>query len=122
MIEYPSDISDTNDKLTEGSAQENSSPKLRRLLHELTNHLTVMNFSCFKVRDAAKPMGDHTISPEIERMEKTIADMASLLERISHEMKDIPRRRRRLSKGQSTKSSDSNNVYPLFKRIRPRRP
>ena len=119
MIEYPSDISATNGTLTEGSAQENSSPKLRRLLHELTNHLTVMNFSCFKVRDAAKPMRDHTISREIERMEKSIADMALLLESISTEMKDIPRRHRRISK---EKSSESNNVYPLFKRVRPRRP
>ena len=122
MIDYPSDISAANKKLTERDNQENSSPKLQRFFHELTNHLTVMNFSYFKVRDAAKPMNDHTISREIERMEKTIVDMALLLESISHEMEAMPRRRRRLPKGQSAKSSESNNVYPLFKRARPRRP
>ena len=113
MIDYPGEISATNNRLTESGDQENSSPKLHRLLHELTNQLTVMTFSCFKVREAAKPAGDCTISREIERMEKTIADMALLLESISHEVKAMPHRRRRLSK---------ENVYPLFKRIRPRRP
>jgi len=121
MIEKSSDL--PAKKFPNQKRARHPSPDLRRVLHELMNQLTIMNFSCSKFRGAAD-LTDHSIAMDIEKMEKTIVDMAALVESASQAMKSTPSRSAcaDLLNAKPETSPRSANIYPLFKpHRRPRR-
>ncbi len=85
MIEKPRDLS--AGKCRTQKQERHPSPELPRVLHELMNQLTIMNFSCSKFRAAAAHLTDHSIAIDIDKMEKTIVDMTALVESVSQAMK-----------------------------------
>ena len=88
MIEKSSDL--PAKKFRNQKREGHPSPDLRRVLHELMNQLTIMTFSCSKFRGAVADLTDHSIAMDIEKMEKTIVDMAALVESVSQAMKSKP--------------------------------
>ena len=84
MIEKSSDL--PAKKFRNQKREGHPSPDLRRVLHELMNQLTIMNFSCSKFRGAAD-LTDHSIAIDIDNMENTIVDMTALVESVSQAMK-----------------------------------
>ena len=79
MIEKPRDL--PAGKCRTQKQERHPSPELPRVLHELMNQLTIMNFSCAKFRAAAAHLTDHSIAIDIDKMEKTIVDMTALVEK-----------------------------------------
>lgn len=91
MIEKSSDL--PSKKFRNQKRAGHPSPDLRRVLQESMNQLTIMNFSCSKFRGAVADLTDHSIhsiAMNIEKMEKTIVDMAALVESVSQAMKSTP--------------------------------
>jgi hypothetical protein len=121
MIEKPRDL--PAGKFRTQKQDRYPSPELPRVLHELMNQLTIMNFSCSKFRAAAAHLTDHSIAIDIDKMEKTIVDMTALVESASQAMKLMSSQSpcADLLNANATTSSRSTNIYPLFKPHRRRR-
>jgi|SoiMethySBSTD1v2_1073268.scaffolds.fasta_scaffold282331_3 hypothetical protein len=121
MIEKSSDLPAKNFRNQKRGGHP--SPDLRRVLHELMNQLTIMTFSCAKFRGAVADLTDHSIAMDIEKMEKTIVDMAALVESVSQTMKSTPSQSAcdDLLNAKPTTFSRAANIYPLFKPHRRRR-
>ncbi len=122
MIEKPRDL--PAKKFRNQKRERHPSPELPRVLHELMNQLTIMNFSCSKFRAAAAHLTDHSIAIDIDKMEKTIVDMTALVESVSQAMKSTSSQSpcADLLNAKPETSPRSANIYPLFKpHRRPRR-
>lgn len=122
MIEKPRDLPAR--KCFTQTQERHPSPELPRVLHELMNQLTIMNFSCAKFRAAAAHLTDHPIAIDIDKMEKTIVDMTALVESVSQAMKSTSSQSpcADLLNAKPETSPRSANIYPLFKpHRRPRR-
>jgi hypothetical protein len=63
------------------NGRQTSSFDFRQLCHELLNQLMVMNLCCSQLRTVA-PKAFPSGSAEIDRIEATIVNMTSLLQRI----------------------------------------
>jgi hypothetical protein len=117
MVEKSSDAPPKK-KLSDQNTEQCPYPELQQLMHELMNQLTIMNLCCFGFRSAAANALDRSLSPEIDRIETTLIDMASLLAKLPQVLSTS------VSSGSpagllrgKAKSSRSQpaNVYSLFK-------
>jgi hypothetical protein len=87
---------------------------LDRLAHEIVNQITVINLSCFKLRATLKNVAA-TVNPDIERLEKAVAEMNSLIEMLSQiEAQAAASNISACPKATANANSTPTNVYPLF--------
>jgi hypothetical protein len=100
----------TNKKLPQLLANKSRrrSSDLRRLSHELVNHLTVINMSCFKIRGVAAVEMESEILNQIELIEKIVAEAAELLANLSVDDSAS-------SAASPSDPAPGGKVYPLFK-------
>lgn len=114
MIHIPTRLSP---KKTRSRKPDASAAEIHRLVHEIVNHLTVMNLCCFKFRAAAEARVPSSLA-DIDRMESAVAEIAALLDNIAKAKTPKPLdgslpdpRQSEPLQGQSQPS----NVYLLFK-------
>jgi hypothetical protein len=122
MIEKTNDHR-TDEKLGDQKRERHSAPELWQILHDLMNQLTIMNFCCSKFRAAAKNAFDQSVTADIDRIERTIVDMTSLLGKISEAVSSTPvdSSSAGIHRAKANQSvSQPVNVYSLFKRRRRR--
>lgn len=117
MIHIPTSIPPRKNRPPRSEA-ENTSPEIHRVIHEMVNHLTVMNLCCFKFREAAAAQMPATSLCDIAEMETAVKQIAALLNDLTKIAAANPQEQVALDK-RSTQSvpgpRSSNNVYPLFK-------
>ena len=122
MINLPAILPAKKNKT--GKQTVESTPIARPLLHEIMNQLTIMNLCCFKFRAAVESVPEPSLLADLEKMEKAVVDLASLLEHLSqakgaqavqsHQV-DAPRAKPRPER------STPDNVYSFAKPTRRRR-
>jgi hypothetical protein len=89
------------------------SSDLRRLSHEFINQLTVINLSCFRIRAIATMESSPTVLAELERIEKTVAEVTEMLANLPAEDDATP--------VAAQSGLGQGKVYPLFKSNLPER-
>ena len=118
MIHMPNSIPPRKNRSPRREA-ENSSPEIHRVVHEMVNHLTVMNLCCFKFREAAIARLPAESLADIADMEAAVERIAALLDDLTKSAMTNSHNRiapeRRPTQPMSQESRSSNNVYPLFK-------
>ena len=120
MIEKTNDLR-TDKKLGDQRREGHSSPELWQILHDLMNQLTIMNFCCSKFRAAAKNAFDQSVTADIDRIERTLVDMTSLLGKLPEAVSSTPVHSSSAGIHRANRSvSQPVNVYPLFKTRRRR--
>src|SRR5262249_26788457 len=118
MIHIPTSVPPRKNRSPRREA-ENTSPEIHRVLHEMVNHLTVMNLCCFKFREAAVACLPAEALSDIADMELAVEQITALLNDLTKAATANPQRMAALDKRptqlNSPGSHPSNNVYPLFK-------
>lgn len=119
MIHVPTSISPRKNR-SRGRETENTAPEIHRAVHEMVNHLTVMNLCCFKIREAlATRMPAESLS-DIADIEAAVEQMAAVLNDLTKAANINPQTQtmpdRCSVQPVPAGSRSSNNVYPLFKR------
>jgi len=118
MIHIPTRVSPKKTRSRKQASEDASASEIRRLVHEIVNHLTVMNLCCFKFRAAAEARLPSGALADIDRMENAVAEVALLLDDIAKSKTPKPLDSplpdpRRPEPLQS--QSQPSNVYLLFK-------
>lgn len=87
---------------------------LAHLAHQIANQLTVINFTCFKLRAGLKNT-THPLQADIGRLQNAVEEMQSLVEILSH-------LQARSKPGDTTESRSGNSgtahrakIYPIAK-------
>lgn len=122
MIDLPTVLPAKKDKHRKKSVE--STPVARPLVHEIMNQLTVINLCCFKFRAAAKAAPEPSLLADLEKMEKAVVDLASLLEDLSQAKEAQPVQSHRadaLRAKPRLERSMPDNVYSFAKPTRRRR-
>jgi hypothetical protein len=118
MIHMPNSTPPRKNRLPRREA-ENASPEIHRVVHEIVNHLTVMNLCCFKFREAAITRPPAESLSDIFDMEAAVERIAALLDDLTKSAMANSQNRiapeRCPTQPMSQESRSSTNVYPLFK-------
>lgn len=113
MIHIPTRLSP---KKTRSRKPDASAAEIHRLVHEIVNHLTVMNLCCFKFRAAAEARVPSSLA-DIDRMENAVAEIAALLDNIAKAktLKPLDGVADTRQAEPPQAQSQPSNVYLLFK-------
>jgi hypothetical protein len=114
MIHIPTRLSP---KKTRSRKPDASVAEIHRLVHEIVNHLTVMNLCCFKFRAAAEARVPSSLA-DIDRVENAVAEIAALLDNIARAKTTKPLDGSLPDPRQAEPpqaQSQPSNVYLLFK-------
>ena len=118
MIHMPSSIPPRKSRSSKREAENASLSEIHRVVHEMVNHLTVMNLCCFKFREIAAAHLPMASLSDIADMEAAVEHIAALLNDLTKtaaansQNRIAPNRR---PTQPSPGLCSSNNVYPLFK-------
>src|SRR5689334_10196183 len=119
MIHIPTSIPPQKNRSRRREA-EDTSPEIRRVVHEIVNHLTVMNLCCFKLRESAATRMPAESLSDIADMESAVEQIAALLNELTKSANTNPQTRTMADRCSlqplPPRSCSSTNVYPLFKR------
>lgn len=83
------------------------SPELRRLSHEFANQLTVINFSCARIRASIPTENTPMVASELARIDKAVSTVCEMLAGLTAD--DDTSTRSPSDPAQPAK------IYPLFK-------
>ena len=119
MIHMPSSIPPRKSRSSKRAVENTSLSEIHRVVHEMVNHLTVMNLCCFKFRATAVPSLPAEALSDIADMEAAVEQIAELLNDLTKNAAADSQNRiasdKRPTQPMSSGSHSSNNVYPLFK-------
>ena len=117
MIHIPTRLPPKKTRLRKQAPEDASSSETQRLVHEIVNHLSVMNLCCFKFRAAQAYLPPSSLA-DIDRMETAVAEIAALLGNIAKSKtpkpSDSPLSDPRQSEPPQVQAQPSK-VYHLFK-------
>jgi hypothetical protein len=119
MIHIPTSIPPRKKPSPKREAENTSPSEIHRVVHEMVNHLTVMNLCCFKFRAAAAARLPAASLADIANMEAAVEQIAALLDDLTKTTTANSQRQVTLNKRPTLPMSpgtrSSTNVYPLFK-------
>ena len=118
MIHIPTRLPPKKTRLRKQAPEDASSSETQRLVHEIVNHLSVMNLCCFKFRAAQAYLPPSSLA-DIDRMENAVTEIVALLDNIIAKSKtpkplDSPLSDPRQSEPPQVQAQPSK-VYHLFK-------
>ena len=118
MIHMPSSIPPRKSRSSKRAVENTSLSEIHRVVHEMVNHLTVMNLCCFKLRETAAAHFPAAPLSDITDMEAAVEHLAALLNdltktAVANSQNRIAPDRRPTQP--SPGLCPSSNVYPLFK-------
>ena len=117
MIHIPTRLSPKKTRSRKPASENASAAEIHRLVHEIVNHLTVMNLCCFKFRAAAEARVPSSLA-DIDRVENAVAEIAVLLDNIARAKTPKPLDGSLPDPRQAEPpqaQSQPSNVYLLFK-------
>ena len=120
MIHIPTRPPPKKTRSRKQTPEDASTSETQRLVHEIANHLSVMNLCCFKFRAAQAYLPPASLA-DIDRMETAVAEIAALLANIAKSKTpkplDSPLPDPRKSEPPQVQAQPSK-VYHLFKPTR----
>jgi hypothetical protein len=114
MIHMPTSIPPRKNHSPTREAENTPSSEMHRLIHEIANHLTVMNLCCFKVRQSAT-IHLPTALADLDGLEHAVSEISELLEPLTKltgaRTREAPNRMR--VQPLPNHGQQRTNVYPL---------
>jgi hypothetical protein len=95
-------------------AKPKRQPQIGKLTHNLLNQLSVIQLSCFSLRQRLKKNPDFSLS-ELDAMEKAILEAAELSQTIYAKLKESGDRNQRGAELTAPLPASKTNVYPFPK-------